>query len=183
MHTPLYKSLLKVTASRKSRDYYASILLQDNSQVKPYLDIIAQVHDPISCKAAWVLENACSQKLDILIPHLAYFTEIITQIYLDSALRPVSKIVNLLCKYHYSTHKILTDTYKNVYIDLCFDWMITDQKVAVKYHAMQALYLLGLDTYWIREELQNIIEKDYASASAGYKAQGRKILKLIKKKN
>ncbi|MFD2433102.1 hypothetical protein ACFSO9_05800 [Mesonia maritima] len=57
--------------------------------------------------------------------------------------------------------------------------MITEQKVAPQAYSMQTLYLLGKEVDWVHKELAMILQQNYASGSAGYKARSRKILKKI----
>jgi hypothetical protein len=63
--------------------------------------------------------------------------------------------------------------------EACFDWLITDTKVASKCYAIRILHLLGNQFYWIHPELKIILEKEYRNHSAGYKAVFREILKKI----
>jgi hypothetical protein len=60
--------------------------------------------------------------------------------------------------------------------------MISDQKVAVKAYSMRSLYLLGSEFDWIHEELILILERDFASQSAGFKARARDLIKRMKKR-
>jgi len=41
---------------------------------------------------------------------------------------------------------------------------------------MNSLYFLGTEFDWIHPELKTIIERDYSSQSAGFKARARHIL-------
>ena len=66
-------------------------------------------------------------------------------------------------------------------IEVGFDWLIGNQKVAVKVYAMEMLFLLGKNIDWVRQELQLIIELNITKESAAYKARGKKILSLINK--
>ena len=63
--------------------------------------------------------------------------------------------------------------------ECCFDWLISDQKVACQVRAMTSLYYLGTEFNWIHPELKTIIEQNIHQGSAGYKARGKKIIQLI----
>ena len=64
---------------------------------------------------------------------------------------------------------------------ICFDWLIGPHNVAPKAHSMTCLYLLGRDFEWIHPELKMVIEQNYASGSAAYKARARMVLSKLNK--
>jgi len=104
----------------------------------------------------------------------------------DSAVRSCAKICEMLCTYHYVKNtvdfsEVLNKAERKKLTECCFNWLITDQKVACQAPAMECLYFLGMDNdkQWIYPELKNILIKDAAYKSAGYKARARKILNKI----
>ncbi|RTY88504.1 hypothetical protein [Flavobacterium sp. GT3R68] len=74
----------------------------------------------------------------------------------------------------------LTETQQEKIIEICLDWLIRDERVAPKVYAMKTLGHFAQKNPWINEELRNIINKDYAGQSAGYKASAREVLKKLK---
>lgn len=182
----LYDSLNYVNHSRENRLYYANLLLSDPNLVSEALDILFMVDDPVSCRAAWVLEFMCGENLEAILPYLDTFTEQIHKIHLDSAVRPVAKICEYITKAYYgkSPHKVkekLTKIHRERITELCFDYMINDEKIAPKAYSMNSLYLLGQEFDWIHPELTNILQRDFQMQSSGFKARARHILKKIKK--
>lgn len=182
----LHKELTYVNAARENRLKYANIILNDLSLLPKLIEILFMVNDRTSCKAAWILEFACAKDLNIIIPYLDEFTSKISTIHLDSSVRPVAKICEFVVKAHYSKHdntfkQALKSKHKERIIESCFDWMITEQKVAAKVYSMSNLLLLGQDYAWIHEELKLIIERDYHPGSAAYKARARQVLLKMKK--
>jgi hypothetical protein len=149
------------------------------------LTVLFKVNDKVSCRAAWVFEFMCGEKLEAIIPFLDRFTENINKVHLDSAVRPVAKVCEYLVKAYYSNvdNKIKTalqKKHKEKIVEACFDWMINDEKIAPKAYAMNTLFLLGNDVDWIHPELVLILERDYQMQSSGFKARARHILKKIK---
>jgi hypothetical protein len=184
--TELYKELNYVNHSREKRMHYANLVIKNPELVSPLLEILFDVNDKISCRAAWVFEFMCGEKLEAIIPYLDVFTENISKVHLDSAVRPVAKVCEYLIKAYYSKddHIIkshLTETHKEKTVEACFDWMINDQKIAPKAYAMNTLFLLGNDYDWIHPELVMILERDFQMQSSGFKARARHILRKIKK--
>jgi hypothetical protein len=144
------------------------------------------VDDKISCRAAWVFEFMCGEKLDAIIPYLDTFTLNMHNVHLDSAVRPVAKVCEYLVKAYYSKqpNKIQTalkPIHKERIVEVCFDYMINDEKIAPKAYAMNTLFLLGKNIDWIYPELVMILERDFQMQSSGFKARAKHILKKIKK--
>ncbi|WP_299100792.1 adenylosuccinate lyase [uncultured Winogradskyella sp.] len=182
----LYKELSYVNHSREKRLKYANLVIDNPELVKPLLDILFDVNDKTSCRAAWVFEFMCSKKVEAIIPHLDVFTENISKVHLDSAVRPVAKVCELIAKTYYGKEESkikqsLTAQHKEKIIETCFDWLINDEKVAPKAYSMISLYLLGTEYNWVHPELVIILERDFHIQSAAFKARARHILKKIKK--
>ncbi len=172
-------------AHRKTREDIAYWVLDHPEYFIDLLDFCFKTELSISHKAAWILEIVCEEQLGHLLQHLDYFFENIANVKKDQAVRPLSKICLFLAKKYYkkkdhTVTNVLTLKHKEVMTECCFDWLITDQKVACEAYSMHTLYLLGTEIDWIHPELRIIIEQNIHHKSAGYKAQGRKILKKIK---
>ncbi len=182
-----YEELNYVNHSREKRLHYANLVIDNPELISKLLDILFMVDDKISPRAAWVLEFMCSKNLDSIIPYLDEFTEKINKVYLDSAVRPVAKICELLALAYTSKEdskikKALKNVHKERIIETCFDYMINDEKVAPKAYSMSTLFLFGNEYDWIHPELVLILERDFHLQSAAFKARSRHILKKIKKK-
>jgi hypothetical protein len=101
----------------------------------------------------------------------------------DSAVRPIAKVCEYLVTAHYDTankNVELSHPIKSRIIELCFDYLITHQKVAPQVYAMNVLYLLGTEYDWIHPELVEIINRNYNAGSKGYQAKSRHILEKLK---
>ncbi|MBQ0769621.1 MAG: adenylosuccinate lyase [Bizionia sp.] len=180
----LYDELNYVNHSREKRLYYANLIIDTPDLIPKLLDILFMVNDPISCRAAWVFEFMCKQKLEACIPYLDSFTNQMHTVHLDPAVRPVAKVCEYLITAYYAKtdsqiKHYLTDTHKEKICASCFDWMINDEKIAPKAYAMNSLFLLGTEYAWIHPELRIILERDYQIQSSGFKARARQILKKI----
>ena len=180
-----YDTLTNVDASRSSRLKCAGLILSDLSIMSHLIKILFMTNDKISCKAAWVLEYVCTENKYAIVPFLNEFTNNLNKVHFDSAKRPLAKVCEGLSTSTYSgqpnpMNKMLLPKHKKRIIEACFDWMINDEKVAVKAYAMGALYCFGQEYEWIHPELVQILEQDYPNQSAGFKARARHILKKIK---
>jgi len=184
----LYKNLNYVNHSREQRAYYAQLVLEQPYLFQFALDILFMVDDERSNRAGWLCEFVCKQDLSILFPFLDLFTEKMGTVYQDSALRPIAKINEYLALSYYRekkplTRKALLSHHKERLVETGFDWMITQQKVAVKAYTMTSLFWLGTEINWIHPELIRIMEDGYPSGSAAYQARCRHIFEAIRKFN
>lgn len=182
----LYKELSYVNHSRENRKKYALLVISNPDLIPLVLDILFQVDDKTSCRAAWLLEFVARENLDSILPFLDLFTENMYTVHLDPAVRPVAKICEYLIEAYYQKHNNHTKDYlkaihKERIIELNFDYLITNQKVAAKAYSMNSLYLLGNEYDWIHPELKTILEKDFNQNTSAFKARARHLLKKLKK--
>ncbi|WP_411894490.1 adenylosuccinate lyase [Winogradskyella sp. A2] len=180
----LYNELNYVNATRECRAKYANIVLADSELVNPLIEILFMVNDKISTRAAWILEFACKENINLILPHLNYFVANLSKLQLDSAIRPCAKIIEIIIELNYKKHdprilKYLNTEHKEQIIAVSFDWMINDEKVAVKAYSMATLYYLGTEFDWIHEELKLILQRDYSHQSSGFKARAKYVLKML----
>ena len=97
----LYDELNYVNATRACRTKYANIILNNSELIKPILDILVMMDDKISTRAAWMLEFACKQNINLILPHLDFFLENLPKLKLDSAIRPCAKIIEIIIELYY----------------------------------------------------------------------------------
>lgn len=176
----------KVTSTRENRSRMAEMVLNNTSLFEPLLHISLQENNPTSVRAAWVLEFVLNHKLELLIPHLDYFTEHLSKAYKDSAVRPLTKICEFLAKSYSNKRSLswknyLKPSHIDKIIEACFDRLISQHKVAVKVYAMEVLFLFGKNRDWVHEELKLIIQQEISNGTAAYKARGKKTLERIRK--
>ena len=184
----LYKELDYVDHTREKRLHYANLVIDNPDLIPKLLDIFFMVDDKISTRAAWVIEYVARQDITLLLPDIDNFVSKIDTLKLDSSIRPASMISELLVSAYYDKNRspvkqILNPSHLEKIAETCFDWIIQNQKVAVKAHSMLTLYLLGNQFEWIHPELKLTLEKDFNSESAAYKARARQILLKLKKKS
>lgn len=181
----LYKELRNVNHSREKRLFYANLVSNNPDLVWKLLDILFRVDDKASPRAAWVFEFMCNKNIEHVVPYLETFTLNIHKVHIDSAVRPVAKVCELIAiayasKTNNKIKKALTLVQKERIVETCFDYMINDEKVAPKAYSMTTLFIFGKEFDWIYPELVTIIERDFHTQSAAFKARAKHILKKIK---
>lgn len=176
------KKLDSVTGYRANRHKYADEVV-DNPELFPELIRLCFLDsNKNAAKACWILELVCYENLELIQEHLDFFCSNIKNSTDKSAIRALSKICMLLAISHFKKKEILLNENQLQQItETCFDWLLTDTKVASKCYSIRSLHFLGKHFDWIHPELKIILEKDYSYHSAAYKAVGREILKKINK--
>ncbi|MEZ4779517.1 MAG: adenylosuccinate lyase [Flavobacteriaceae bacterium] len=182
----LEQQLQYTNAARFSRKKAAMWVLKHPETIEELLHFCFKNDKELSHKANWTLEFVCMEKLELLFPHLDYFFSHLGSVKEDSSVRPLSHICELLCHQYYkkgdkTLQQLFSETYKEILVEVCFDWLITNQKVACEVRAMSCLYELGTEKDWIHSELKTIIEQNIHTRSAGYQSRGKKILDKIAK--
>lgn len=173
-------------AKRENRQRVANIVSERKELFAPLVSITFDVQNRTSVKAAWILEWICTHNnLYSIIPHLDEFTEGLPKLAFDSAIRPCAKICeHVAVAYNKSVpefRKALTQEHIQRIIEAGFDWLITDQKIAVRAYTMTTLFLFGKEHDWIHPELAHLIRTKIIHESKGCKARGKHVLELIEK--
>ncbi len=183
----LRQELNKINALRENRKRVTNIVLDDLNLFPDLVALTFTVDDKISVKAAWILEWICTHhSLDLLIPHLDFFTKNIHKLTFDGSIRTCAKICEHLANAYTSKKEnivknVLTQDHIDAIIETGFDWLITPQKIAVRAYTMNTLYLFGLEKDWVHPELKHLISSKIIHESKGCKARGRFILEMIEK--
>jgi len=175
--------LEKVNHSIKKRKEVTCFFFSNTHLIPTILDLVFDVDSKISTRATWVLEFMVRENVKILLPYLDLVCKKMSTIYQDSAVRPIAKICEFLIeaynKDNLEVKKYLKPKHIEQITELCFDYLINNQKVAAKAYSMNVLFLLGKENDWIYLELKLILQRGMAIESAAFKARARQILKKI----
>ena len=180
------QELESLKAYRETRMRLANTVLEQPELYPVLLNICYEFDNETSSRACWILEFVSYKKLEWLFPYIHIFVENLNRFTLDSSIRPIAKINQILVQKYFKKgdgqiKTVMTSSLLETIAEVNFDWMISQQKVAVKAYAMRTLFLLGKKFDWIHGELTLTLEKDYEHHSAAYKAAARDILSKINK--
>ncbi|PID69350.1 MAG: hypothetical protein CR989_02080 [Flavobacteriales bacterium] len=160
---------------------------KDQSLFEPLVEIAFDYDNDISIKAIITLEIIVEQHTDWIAYKLAYFTQNISKLKSESAIKSAAKICNLIAKEYTSKYdspiKLLA-THEQIseIIETCFDWLLSkDLKHGIKANAMEALFHLGKKINWVHYELKLILEKSIENSFNAFTNRAKKILALIEK--
>lgn len=177
MNNTLYLRLEKSNASTENRNGLRDFILKNPSQLSDLIAFGTDLSNKNHHKAVWIIEMIAESKTEILLPYIDSICETLSKYKHESAIRGMSRTAYFLG----TSEKItLTESQQEKLIEICLDWLIRDERVAPKVYAMKTLYHFGKKQDWITETLKEIIDRDYANQSAGYKAAAREVLGKIK---
>ncbi len=182
MSSSLYERVRNCSAHRKPRDENKDYILANPAEFAHLVQFAFDVADKDSHKACWILEIVAYEKLEWFLAPLDFICTNLSKLNDESAIRPISKICQLLVDAHFEKSETgisLSQEQLQKIIEADFDWLIGDTKVAAKAYAMRTLFVIGKHVDWIHPELKTILDKDYQHHSAAYKAAAREILKKL----
>ena len=117
------------------------------------------------------------KRIELLQPDLKLFLEVLELNKIETVSRILAKICELLTAASIKKKTIvLNASEQQQIIARCFDWLITDEKVAVKVFAMQSIYNLKDTKPWIQDELKAQLTLQYDSSTAAFKSRASKLL-------
>lgn len=178
--TQLKKSLNTVNALRINRMRVATIVLDKPTLINPLIQIVFHVEEKVSVKAVWVLEFVVKSDFKLIIPYIELISQQSDKLHFDGAIRSMAKIIQIIVK-EKTLEPFLTANIKSHFIEIVFDWLITNQKVAVKAYSMAILFKLGAQQQWVHQELKTYILQHMEEGSPAFKARGRITLNEISK--
>jgi hypothetical protein len=163
-------------ASTNCRNDLRDFVLKNPEVMPDLIAIGTDLTNKNHYKAVWIIEMLAEQNTKILIPFVAILCETMAHYKHESAIRGMARV-----GYFLSTSKdiTLTENQKEKLIEISLDWLIGDVKVAPKAYAMYTLCHYAQQEDWIKEALRQIINKNYLSQSAGYKAAAKEVLNKI----
>ena len=167
------RSMLTNIPSRAERELYIQAVGTSRKEVTSLLDLILEEKDPISWRAAWVLDGCDELHPGLVEDRIPGIVQRLPDLESTGALR---SLLRMLCRYG------IPEEQQGLLIDLCFGYMVSElYPVAVKVHAMQVIYQHTLLYPELKEELQTVIEDQLENNSVGFRSRGRRILRQLEK--
>lgn len=180
MENTFYAQIANSNAHRPIRDLLSRKVLSDESLLPQLMDIALHVHDVNHHKACWILELVIEVQINLLTNYIDTFTEALSAIKHDGALRSVSKICLFAIKHSEKHPEFLKKRHTELITEACFDWLIDPEgKVATKAYAMRTLQIAGKTDTWIYPELHRILQEDTLKHTAAYRSAAKDVLRKI----
>ena len=176
MNMTFFNRITKSNASTNCRNGIRDFVVENPDYMKDLAAYAVDLTNKNQYKAVWIIEMLAETHTTLLVPYIDSICGTISKYKHESAIRGMSRVTFFL-----STSKTisLNETQQEKMIEICLDWLIGDAKIAPKVYAIYTLGHYAKKHDWVKEELQQIINKDFAHQSAGYKAAAREVLRKI----
>jgi hypothetical protein len=171
-----FNRISKSNAGTDCRNGNRDLVLQNPGLLADLIAFGTDLTNKNQYKGVWIIEMLAETHTKLLVPYIDIICKTIPHYKHESSIRGMSRVA-----YFLSTSKAisLSESQQEKMIETCLDWLIGDAKVAPKVYAMYTLGHYAKKHDWVKEELQNVINKDFAHQSAGYKAAAREVLRKI----
>jgi hypothetical protein len=176
MDMTFFNRISKSNASTNCRNGNRDFILQNPEYLDELVSFGTDLANKNQYKAVWIIEMLAETHPELLVPYINQICNIAGHYKHESSIRGISRTILFLT---ISKKISLTEEQQEKFIETSLDRLIGDDKVAPKVFAMYALSHYSKKHDWIKEELQSIINKDFAFQSAGYKAAAREVLRKI----
>ncbi len=176
MDATFFNRLSNSNASTNCRNGIRDFVLENPSYLNDVIAFGTDLTNKNQYKGVWIIEMLAETHPELLFPYINQIADVASKYKHESAIRGISRAINFLTQ---SKKISLTEEQQEKFIEICLDRLIGDDKVAPKAFCMYALGHFAKKHDWLKEELQNIINKDFPDQSAGYKAAAREVLRKI----
>lgn len=167
--------LITFFASVADREKGAEYIRQNPAQYTQLFNLACSPkQDRVHIVAAWVLEKYLLSQLDLLTVDITQFIKGVAAQEHESKRRPMMKLLFHYCRQKKRRFK-LTKKHKDTIVELCFDYMLSAQKVAAIAFAMKTLHFFRDHAPWINEEIQGYIDQRLPHSSNGFRSLVRQI--------
>lgn len=164
-----YKQQLLKEHSRANTDAIAKAIGNNAVEFKKIIDIIYKEKAPLPQRASWLLSTINDKHPDLLLPYISLFISSIKKIKIDGIKRNMLAVL--------ASNKI-SKNLQGKLVNLCFDLLLSsDETVAVKVYAMQAIANIAKHHPELENELKAAIEDQLPKTSAAFHARAKRVLK------
>ncbi len=181
MNSDFYNLVKNSTAHTKSRTDNGNYVIDNPQFLEPLINMSFDIKNKTHIRACNILEKVVDLQIDACVPYHNLIFNNLQLLQNDCAIRPIARLVMNLVLHGAKSSNYLTNNQLEKITEACFDWLISDIRMASKVYAMYTLAEIGKKQQWIFLELQQILSKDAAKQTVGYKAAAIGVLKKIAK--
>lgn len=134
MKPELIKEHLQINTKPENRKLFTQLLLFDDEILSNVVNIAGEKNSKTSSKASRALEFVVQKSIDRILPFLEDIFKISKESNNDSVIRPMAKILEIITlAYFYENSTVyLSEEQLQQITSICFEWMITEQKIATQ---------------------------------------------------
>jgi hypothetical protein len=165
------RELLLKGNSRSYTDFVADILSKRPELVSELWEIYLAMEEPVSRRAAWIIDTASEDKPDWIAPFLPWLIAKLPVFNHDGLKRHALRMIARMPFPPGSEGELM---------NIAFEWLIaTTESVAVKMYCIQILYRLSATEPDILQELYDTIEFQIEDGTPGFQSIGSKMMRQI----
>ena len=173
LQQPDFRELLLQGNSRSYIDFVADIVNKRPELVEDLWEIYLAAEEPVSRRAAWIIDSASGKKPEWVEPFLPALIAKLPVFNHDGLKRHA---LRMIARLPFPAGR------EGELMNIAFEWLIsTTESVAVKMYSIQILYRLSTTEPDILQELYDTIEFQIADGTPGFKSIGRKLMRQIDK--
>lgn len=167
------RELLLKGNSRSYTDFVADIVTKRPEVVGELWEIYLAIEEPVSRRAAWIIDTASENKPDWVAPFLPQLIVKLPEFNHDGLKRHALRMISRMP---------FPEGTEGELLNITFEWLIsTAESVAVKMYCIQILYRLSAKEPDILQELYDTIEFQIADGTPGFRSIGSKMMQQIDK--
>ncbi|MES2394704.1 MAG: hypothetical protein V4549_01795 [Bacteroidota bacterium] len=164
-----YKQQLLKEHSLANTDAIAKAIGNNAVEFKKIIDIVYNEKAPLPQRASWLLSTMNDRYPDLLLPYISLFISSIKKIKIDGIKRNMLAVL---------ASNEISKNLQGKLVNLCFDLLLSsDETVAVKVYAMQAIANIAKHHPELENELKAAIEDQLPKTSAAFHARAKRVLK------
>ena len=168
-----FRELLLKGNSRSYTDFVADIVNKRPELVSELWEIYLAMEEPVSRRAAWIIDTASEQKPGWVEPYLQELIEKLPEFNHDGLKRHALRMI---------ARSEFPEGCEGELMNIAFQWLLSvTESVAVKMYCMQVLYRLSATEPDILQELYDTIEFQMADGTPGFRSIGSKMMHAIDK--
>lgn len=168
-----FRELLLKGNSRSYTDFVADIVSKRPELVSELWEIYLAIEEPVSRRAAWIIDTASEYKPGWVEPFLPQLIAKLPEFNHDGLKRHALRMIARLP---------FPNGMEGELMNIAFEWLLsTTESVAVKMYCIQILYRLSATEPDISQELYDTIEFQMADGTPGFRSIGSKLMRQIDK--
>jgi len=168
-----FRELLLKGNSRSYTDFVGDIVLKRPELVSDLWKIYLAMEEPVSRRAAWIIDTASEDKPEWVQPFLPELLKKLPEFNHDGLKRHALRMIARLP---------FPDDSEGELLNIAFEWLLcTTESVAVKMYCIQILYRISAAQPDILQELYDTIEFQIADGTPGFRSIGSKMMQQIDK--
>ena len=135
MDSGLYQRIANSSAHTQNRIDNGTFIVRNPHLLKDLIAFSFDVKDKLHIRACCILEKVFELQIDLSFPNLDFICKNLCQLKNDSAIRCISRFIMLLIQVN-AKKNYLTETQLEKITEACFDWLISDLRIAPKVHTI-----------------------------------------------